>query len=49
MSIFYFEGAAGTGKTTKLIKSLKDDLLENPLADGEAVLALTFMLSLIHI
>ncbi len=43
MSVHYFEGPAGTGKTFKLIESLKDVLKENRLSDGQFILALTFM------
>lgn len=43
MNIFYFEGAAGTGKTYSLIHSLKDYLREHTLAEHQRVLALTFM------
>ncbi len=43
MNIFYFEGAAGTGKTYSLIDSLKNYVHENPLKEHQKVLALTFM------
>ena len=39
--ITYFEGPAGTGKTTQLMKALGDLLHVAPLREGEAVLALT--------
>lgn len=43
MNIFYFEGAAGTGKTYSLIDSLKNHVRDNPLKEHQKVLALTFM------
>ena len=43
MSLEYFEGPAGCGKTYQLIKSLETFLMERPLAEGEAVLGLTYM------
>lgn len=41
--IIAYEGPAGTGKTTRLIQSLKEHLVSEPLRDGQRVLALTFM------
>lgn len=43
MSVIVFEGGAGTGKTTSLISTLKDELATGPLRDGQSVLALTYM------
>jgi hypothetical protein len=43
MNIVAYEGAAGTGKTTRLIESLNIQLARNPLKDGQRVLALTYM------
>jgi len=39
----FFEGAAGTGKTTALITAVRERVAERALAEHEAVLALTFM------
>lgn len=41
MSLMLFEGAAGTGKTTKLIESARLHLASHPLQDEQRVLALT--------
>lgn len=38
-----FTGAAGTGKTTKLLAEVEAYLVTHPLSEGERVLALTFM------
>ncbi len=38
-----FTGLAGTGKTTRLLRELEAQLAVQPLADGQRVLALTFM------
>jgi superfamily I DNA/RNA helicase len=38
-----FIGAAGTGKTTKLLSEVEAHLVGNPLSEGQRVLALTFM------
>ena len=43
MSLRSFEGPAGSGKTHSLFTELKTHLAGNPLCEGEAVLALTFM------
>src|SRR5713226_1840243 len=43
MSVEFFEGSAGTGKTTKLMSALQERLSSVPLGDGQDVLALTFM------
>jgi superfamily I DNA/RNA helicase len=43
MSVHFFEGPAGTGKTFKLIEYLNEVLEENPLSDSQFILALTFM------
>ncbi len=43
MSLRYFEGPAGSGKTFNLFSSLKSQLDSCPLHEGEAVLAITFM------
>lgn len=43
MSVQYFEGAAGTGKTTRLINAVLDELAKNPLGEGQKILVLTFM------
>lgn len=43
MSLEYFEGPAGCGKTYQLIKTLETFLADRPLAEGEAVLGLTYM------
>jgi hypothetical protein len=39
----FYEGPAGCGKTTRLMTHLEELLIETPLADGQRVLALTFM------
>ena len=43
MTLFAVEGAAGCGKTVRLIKEVENALDEEPLLDGQRVLALTFM------
>jgi hypothetical protein len=43
MSVFAVEGAAGCGKTVRLMKIVGDTLTATPLRDGQRVLALTFM------
>lgn len=43
MTLFAVEGAAGCGKTHRLIAALEDRLREAPLRQGQRVLALTFM------
>ncbi|WP_297902824.1 ATP-dependent helicase [Metallibacterium sp.] len=43
MTLFAIEGAAGCGKTVRLIAALREALSEAPLRDGQRVLALTFM------
>lgn len=43
MSILGFTGAAGTGKTTRLMTALESRLVDQPLGDGQRVLALTRM------
>lgn len=43
MSLEYFEGPAGCGKTYQLIKTLETFLVARPLGEGEAVLGLTYM------
>ena len=43
MSLEYFEGPAGCGKTYQLIKALETLLAGRPLGEGEAVLGLTYM------
>jgi len=43
MSIVLFEGVAGTGKTTELIKGVQTDISAHPLSEGQRVLALTKM------
>jgi UvrD-like helicase C-terminal domain/AAA domain len=43
MTLLAVEGAAGCGKTVRLIGALKDALAEAPLREGQRVLALTFM------
>lgn len=43
MTLFAVEGAAGCGKTHRLIAALETRLRETPLNPGERVLALTFM------
>ena len=43
MSLLFIEGAAGTGKTTRLFKELEIELNENPLKDHQSVLAFTKM------
>jgi len=43
LSLEYFEGPAGSGKTYQLIKALKTLLVGCPLGEGEAVLGLTYM------
>jgi len=41
--LLYFEGVAGTGKTTRLIDTLRDYVKKGSLNDGQKVLAITFM------
>jgi superfamily I DNA/RNA helicase len=41
--IRYFEGVAGTGKTTRLIKAVKEYISQNDLCEGQMILAITFM------
>lgn len=43
MTLFAVEGAAGCGKTVRLIGALEEALAGTPLRDGQRVLALTFM------
>lgn len=43
MSLEYFEGPAGSGKTYQLVEALKSVLGSRPLLEGEAVLGLTYM------
>ena len=43
MSLYFIEGPAGTGKTTRLFQRLERALEECPLADHQQVLALTKM------
>lgn len=43
MSVRAVEGAAGCGKTFRLMEMLAETLAAHPLADGQRVLALTFM------
>lgn len=43
MSLEYFEGPAGCGKTYQLIETLRTRLVSHPLGKGEAVLGLTYM------
>lgn len=43
MTVFAVEGAAGCGKTFRLIDALQQKLLTSPLSSGQKVLALTFM------
>ncbi|MDW3688457.1 ATP-binding domain-containing protein [Cupriavidus sp. CV2] len=43
MSIWAVSGAAGYGKTYRLTQRLEHELLAQPLAPGQSVLALTFM------
>ena len=43
MTVRAIEGAAGCGKTFRLMQLLSERIAENPLADGQRVLALTFM------
>jgi UvrD-like helicase family protein len=43
LSLEYFEGPAGSGKTYRLIKTLEALLVSSPLGEGEAVLGLTYM------
>jgi hypothetical protein len=43
LSLEYFEGPAGCGKTYQLIKALETSLAVRPLREGEAVLGLTYM------
>ena len=39
----YFEGVAGTGKTTRLICELKQHVEKEKLNEGQKILAITFM------
>jgi len=41
MSLILFEGAAGTGKTTRLFDAAQKHLQDHPLTEGQKVLALT--------
>lgn len=43
MSLEYFEGPAGSGKTYNLVQSLKRVLVERPLREDEAVLGVTYL------
>lgn len=43
MTLFAVEGAAGSGKTYRLMEALCEALAATPLQEGERVLALTFM------
>jgi hypothetical protein len=43
VTIYFFEGPAGSGKTTALIRHLKTYLSINPLLDSQSILALTMM------
>ena len=43
MSLYFIEGPAGTGKTTRLFQELERVLEQNPLAEHQQVLALTKM------
>lgn len=43
MSLEYYEGPAGSGKTFQLIEALKSFVAEHPLKQDEAVLAVTYM------
>lgn len=43
MTVWAVSGAAGYGKTFRLLQRLAEELRECPLAPGQAVLALTFM------
>lgn len=43
MTLFAVQGAAGTGKTYRLMDALAQVLAESPLSEGQKVLALTFM------
>ena len=43
MSVRAVEGAAGCGKTHRLMEMLAETLVAHPLIEGQRVLALTFM------
>ena len=43
LSLEYFEGAAGCGKTHQMIEALQSHLDEHPLSTGEMVLGITYM------
>jgi hypothetical protein len=43
LSIEYFEGPAGCGKTYQLIETLKAHLVSRPLGEDQAVLGMTYM------
>lgn len=43
MSVWAVSGAAGYGKTYRLMQRLEHELMAHPLAPGQSVLALTFM------
>jgi len=43
LSLEYFEGPAGSGKTYQLIEALKTLLVSHPLEEGKAILGLTYM------
>jgi hypothetical protein len=43
LSLEYFEGPAGSGKTYNLVQSLKRVLVERQLQEGEAVLGVTYL------
>jgi hypothetical protein len=43
MTLFAVEGAAGCGKTVRLMETVSEKLVAVPLRDGQRVLGLTFM------
>ena len=43
MTIAAFEGVAGSGKTVGLMRALAEAQAQNPLREGQRILALTFM------
>lgn len=43
MSLEYFEGPAGCGKTYQLVEALKTFIASHPLADDQAILGVTYM------
>lgn len=43
MTVWAVSGAAGYGKTYRLLQRMTEELLERPLTTGQSIVALTFM------